>query len=60
MSNVRTFATLAAAKAAYPAYVLFDEAGSQYYKPSNGMEPWDCPCVAIWTLDAGRIATEEY
>lgn len=35
-------------------------AGSQYYKPFEGSEPWDCACVAIWKDAEGRVWAEEY
>lgn len=62
MSNVRTFPTLLAAFDAYPEYKRFDMVNNttQFYRPTAGMEPWDCPCVAIWALTDGRIAAEEY
>lgn len=73
MSNARTFPTLAAAKAEYPDYVPFEASPAQtpqngqptqyytqYYKPFEGSEPWDCACVAIWELTDGRGCAEEY
>lgn len=42
-------------------YVLIGEGHpGQYYKPFEGMEPWDCKCVAIWKDDQSRVWAEEY
>ena len=68
MSNARTFPTRADALAAYPEYVPFaaDAAQlqngqpTQFYKPFDDQEPWDCACVAIWELTDGRGCAEEY